>query len=1471
MNSAIDSSYDETTLRVQKIKFTLMSPEEILGRSVAEITKPETYLGSEPVFGGLFDVRMGILENGRLCPTDQNDCIRCPGFFGHLALAKPVFFVQFMRWIVDTLRLICYRCGTPLIDRKRCSDAELQRILRFTKRIKTRVEITKLVEAHRLSKCLKCDVQQPDKYSRKDLTIEAHFKTTKSGTKERTFNMAADYVNLLFKKITDADAELLGFDHKNCRPEWMICSVLPVLPPVVRPSVRTEGSQRSEDDLTHKMVDIIKSNRDLAKKIAAGAEKDVIDTYHAILQFHIGTLIDNNISQTDIATQPNGRPLKALRQRLKGKEGRIRGNLMGKRVDFSARTVITPNPLLEIDELGVPLEICMNMTYPEMVTVDNYERLQKHVANGPNTYPGAKSLFCAREKCHNYLKYSNLATRAKNLEVGDIVMRHLVTGDPVLFNRQPSLHRMSMMCHRIQPWPGKTFQLCVDVTTPYNADFDGDEMNMHVPQSVETASEILALASVGLNLISPSNSKPVVGAVQDTLLGASLIVSDTRAFPVRQVMNLCLWNRDPLLKKRMMKTFFSASGSCTSSSSPLKKEEKQFGFVTGRELLSHIFPSDLNLKASFLHIEEGRFLGGELTKTSIKAESNGLVHTCVNDLGPLAGKCAIDNLRSLVTNYILHKGFSVGISDMLIEKDLIAKNLRTLHAYLQERISLFEKMHDTEDPCYGSLFELEENQFENKMSTQKVVDILGRGTREGLAASGKNNRLVSMVKAGSKGSDLNISQIIACVGQQSVDGKRLSMSYNSRVFPHFEKFDESPLARGFVAHSFIQGLSAEEVFGHAQGGREGLIDTAVKTSTTGYIQRRLMKLLEDNSKRYDGTVRDAANRLVMFCYGDDNLDPVKSEFIALPFEIAPPISVEETVRKTMEYKECSDSSFRTMQEFRIREISSYLCIWLTHCSANLSPKISFAANLPRLLLFVQQESDRDRQGPRYASACTPLTAERVLQDIETLCVTIAKMCPNDMMLRMMLYGYLTPRKILKDLKLSSAQWVFLLSKIKEKFYRSLIEPGDMVGVLSAQSIGEPATQLTLNTFHFAGVGQKSNVTRGVPRVNELLNLTHNPKIQTMTIALHSRYKHDQKFALSVRSALEMTRLQDIVHDMAVKFCERRGFIMILEINKQMLFDYDLDLIDVFAKLLVVREYNMDISCNHQNDDSKVLQFVIELLDKDEENGFAIFMALEKNLLSKLLVKGVTSIKNCVLRKQDRFTVTEDRCLVKETDYVIDAEGTNLALVMLDPHCDATKCTTNNVWEVYRVLGIEAARNVLIREITDVISEGSYVNPRHIELLCEMMTQNGTLTSVDRHGFSRGDIGPLAKCSFEETDLQLYKAAIFGETDTIHGVSSNIMLGQVAKYGSGVLDIYLDEELIDEKIREFASLDPSDERRIEFEKRLEKCSILRVQTDAPSGQGGCSAPDASFDSLTDAKVSAEELVLEAEKAMQGFDF
>lgn len=477
------------------VQICVFSPEEIEKRSVVEITNAGTYEGNEPKIGGLFDPRMGVLDNGKECRSCGQTNHKCPGHFGHFRLARPVYYIQFLPFILKILSCVCVRCSKLLIDKE------------FRKALTTRRGEFRLREVLNACKEMRrcgqetedgCGARQPNRYKQTGIArIVAEWDELeddaeaagavaegsnaaprpapgdKAAKKVQAQPLEVEYVLRLFRRIADEDVDFMGFNRFWCRPDWMICTVLPIPPPQVRPSVIQDNNQRSEDDLTHKLAEIIKTNNsNLLPRIQANAAKSVIDEWTNVLQYHVATLVDNQIPGVAPSAQRNGRPLKSIQQRLGSKEGRIRYNIQGKRVEFSARSVITPDPNISIAELGVPEKIAMNLSKPERVTPENKRRLYRYIQNGPSKHPGAKTI---RRRDGRIISLKHVNAREIILYDGDIVNRHLMDGDIVLFNRQPTLHRMSMMGHRVKVLPYKTFRLNVSVTAPYNADFDGDK------------------------------------------------------------------------------------------------------------------------------------------------------------------------------------------------------------------------------------------------------------------------------------------------------------------------------------------------------------------------------------------------------------------------------------------------------------------------------------------------------------------------------------------------------------------------------------------------------------------------------------------------------------------------------------------------------------------------------------------------------------------------------------------------------------------------------------------------------------------------------------------------------------------------------------------------------------------------------------------------------------------------------------
>jgi DNA-directed RNA polymerase II subunit RPB1 len=467
-------SHSSATESIVGIQFGVFSPDEIVRRSVVEVN---SYSTQEGKIGGLADPRMGVLENGKNCRTCGLNNHECPGHFGHYRLARPVYHIQFFKkYLLKVLRCVCIKCGKLLINK------EANKGLRRSKGENRWKSV--LTACQDVTRCGEqtaggCGAKQPHRYYDEDIcriVAEFHGISKAEGDEGpaaplRHF-LEPEYVHRLLRRISDEDVDFMGFSRMWCRPDWMMCTVLAVPPPQVRPSVLQDNNQRSEDDLTQKLIDIIKTNATLSDKIAKGAKKKAIDEWTTLLQYHIATLVDNDIPGVAQSAQRSGRPLKSLKQRLGTKDGRIRNNIQGKRVEFSARSVITPDPNISVEELGVPLKVAMNLTFPERVTAFNIDRMYALVQNGPDTYPGAKSIqrASAAGQPERMISLKHVTTKTIQLYEGDVVNRHLLDGDPVLFNRQPSLHRLSMMCHRVRVLPYSTFRLNVSVTKPYNAD-----------------------------------------------------------------------------------------------------------------------------------------------------------------------------------------------------------------------------------------------------------------------------------------------------------------------------------------------------------------------------------------------------------------------------------------------------------------------------------------------------------------------------------------------------------------------------------------------------------------------------------------------------------------------------------------------------------------------------------------------------------------------------------------------------------------------------------------------------------------------------------------------------------------------------------------------------------------------------------------------------------------------------------------
>ena len=1253
---------------IDELYFGLFSPQDIRRQSVAEIQTADTYdEDGAPITSGLMDGRLGTLEPRQRCKTCGNTAIRCPGHFGHIELAVPIIHIEFTKIIHNLLQATCRNCGRILLPESRVEKIKvtIKRTMDLLGEVPNDL-YKKIMKEARKKDCPYCGAQQSKIEFAKPTTF---YEVLEEGAQRLTQSMIRERL----ERIPNEDLDLFGFNPLTARPEWMILQVLPVPPVYVRPSITLESGIRSEDDLTHKLVDIIRINQRLRENMEAGAPTLIIQDLSELLQYHLTTYFNNEASGIPPARHRSGRALKTISQRLKGKEGRFRSNLSGKRVDFSARTVISPDPNLDINEVGVPLDIAMRLTIPEKITVWNIEEMRKLIINGPETFPGA--LYVVRPDGKR-VRLEFVVERdkvAESLETGFIVERHLMNGDIAIFNRQPSLHRMSIMAHYVRVLPHKTFRLHLCVCPPYNADFDGDEMNLHVPQGEEAQTEARLLMQVQDQILSPRFGGPIIGAIRDFITASYLFTIKSNVLTKEEVCRLLV-----------------ASGFEGPLPEPFIKEPKPLW--NGKQIFSLFLPKDLNyvLKSTicrncttclgekcpsdaYVVVKDGVLKCGIIDRRSIGAEqSESLLHRIIKDYGSQAGRTFLNNICQFLKVFISMRGFTYSYDELELS-EAAKKKIKRIMGIIEKRV---EKL--IEDYRDGTLPRLPGQTLNESFEIYVMNELAEARDKSGKVADEDfelGNGGIIMTRTGARGSNLNIGQMAASVGQQSVRGKRIMRGYVNRALSHFKEGDPTPKARGFVYASYQTGLDPIEYFFHAMGGREGLVDTAVRTQQSGYMQRRLINALEQLRVEYDGTVRNSTGDIIQLKYGEDGVDPAKSDHgqAVNVSRIADQVKimVDETKPASKEYA-----------MGRLSEVEDQLT--------------------PLLVRELKSELAKARFGPEGVDKAINLTLEN--------------------------------------------------------YKRSLVEPGEAVGIVAAQSIGEPGTQMTLRTFHYAGV-REQNVTLGLPRLIEIVDARRSPSTPIMTIYLDKEHRKSKEKATKIARDIITTTLGDISE--TEPYIDPELEVAVVELDNDMMTERGVNAEDL-PNAIKMTNYELSV------DGDRLIVTPKKQVDLKK---------LLNNLPSEH-VKGVPDIR--------RVLVTEET-----GEWVIRTDGSNLSSVLDVAGIDPTRTTTNNVHEIAETLGIEAARNSLIKEALGVLEEqGLDVDIRHIMLMADIMTATGDVRQIGRHGISGKKSSVLARAAFEITVPNLVEAAVRGESDPLKGVTENVIVGQSIPIGTGLVDLYM---------------------------------------------------------------------------------
>ncbi|KAF8819783.1 Dna-directed Rna polymerase III RPC1 [Cardiosporidium cionae] len=849
-------SKNDNNYVIDGVRFGILAQEEILRYAELQVHNRELYVSmtSRPHPYGVLDPKLGAHKNDANCKTCGGGLLECTGHWGSLLLHAPVYHIGYFKYLIQLLYCICKNCAAFLL-----TDDRKNRFLKMMRRNKEdaiikRAIFNKTVDAcKRISKCPQCEFHQGTlkrivKPSLDQFMKIHHVVKYKEDGRLQSFEEVLDplFVRNLLQRMNMEDWEVLD----TFRPEKLLISSLPIPPNCIRPSVTLGEQGSTEDDLTVILSDITELNNIMKNQRDNGFLTNQYLGNWEFLQLQCTRLINSDAPAVTqlLASKNITKPGRGICQRLKGKEGRFRCNLSGKRVDFSGRTVISPDPNVGIHEVVIPEWMSKRLTYPDKVCQSNIDILREAVIRGSEEWPGA-AYVNKINGTKTSLRYANRRFVAENLQIGDVVERHLWNGDIVLFNRQPSLHRVSIMAHhaRIMPWRTLRFNECV--CTPYNADFDGDEMNIHLPQTEEARAEALHLMSAVNNLMTPKNGEPLIAATQD-FLSATYMLTHKDVFLTREKFCLlCSYFTDAKIQidippptilkpmelwtgKQIMNVLLRPN---RKNAVMVNFEVKEREYTTQGGDVKFMCPKD-----AYTLFYKSELLAGTIGKRVLGNVKFGLFYHLIRDNNSEVAAECMGRIAKLASRWFSESGMTIGIDDVTPNASLIKeKNILLKRGYenVNKEIQLYQK--GVMQPHTGCTLE-ETLEVRVKSILDELRNEAGKACNSTLKPL---NKPLIMFNSGAKGALINLAQMIACVGQQNVWGQRIQNGFVERSLPHFPMHCKDAKSRGFVANSFYNGLNPDEFFFHTMSGREGLVDTAVKTAETGYMQRRLMKVI----------------------------------------------------------------------------------------------------------------------------------------------------------------------------------------------------------------------------------------------------------------------------------------------------------------------------------------------------------------------------------------------------------------------------------------------------------------------------------------------------------------------------------------------------------------------------------------------------------------------------------------------------
>lgn len=1461
--------YGSDIVNIKNIELLVVSNDDVKKYSVIKgqgdiygINKPESYNEYIPVKNGLMDSRLGTCDHFMNCTTCGQNQENCPGHFGHVELVEPVYHFNYLEKLKYVLKCICLSCNNILIK----VDAELEEKLN-NKTNEQRFNIIKNL-CKKASNCNNCGAPVPKITRLTTLNSITKFiieKTVKKSFVDETTGDTKDTDEIIqeeygpydcyreLRNVPDKVYELMGFRSKKFKPYDFIATRYPVAPVCIRPTNRTDlvSSTTMENSLTVQLSNIVDYNEKI--RVAKQKNNDITD-FATCLQLNVSCYYNNKAKALPSTEFKNtNKNTQSISERIKEKKGRFRNNLSGKRVEFSARSVLTPDPYIDIDEVGIPLKVAMNFTIPEEVTLKNLKKLTKLVRNGNNIYPGANRV--VRKIMNSFgeeqvqtleLKYNK---NNINLKEGDVVLRHAVDGDYVLFNRQPTLHKPSMMAHKIKVLDGvDTFRINISVTDPYNADCDGDEMNIHLAQSVQARNELKRIANVRYNIIGVKHSAPIIACKHDDVIGSYLLSK--------------YGNVNYNIACNMLSRLY------TTKKYSIKKTNK---LINGNELFSYIIPDGINIveKNDFgkFIVKDGIIKEGVLNKSFVSMTSQSIVNYIWDKLGGNKTNDFINDAHRLAIDFLNYFGSTIGFGDCYVEKEMEVKIDNFVQTKINEmNVYITEMENDTNDVSPETI--------ENKIKGD--LQIINSET-EGILKKYLNddNNLYKFMSSGSKGKISNLSQMMGSLGQIVLDGVRFKRSVNNRSLVCFHEYDDTPDARGFIRNNFFKGLNGIEFFYHSATAREGLINTALKTGKTGYIQRRMIKALEDLKVHYDGTVRNLNNVIIQNNYGTNSIDLTKQTEIKLPFvsysndEVKEKLTLSNNEIKELEKKMKIKNLNKINDNFYSELISMRDYLRKVYVTSTMDYKtLQETYKSPVNLYRLSNEYGNDKVlydlSPEYI---INKLDELISKDSLKLNIYDNKMFKNDnkgikMIFKIGLYNYLSPKKCIFEHKYSKKDFDNLINEIEKTYIKNIVNPGEMIGIVTAQSLGEPVSQMNMNSKHAAGKGGGvSSGLNGYPRIEELINNTKENKVQMMYIYFDDKINRNKNVISEINSTFKYLIIDDVVEQVELLYhlmddssIDRKlkkdnvsgdfkyphdenidantlNFVFRFKFNIEKLLERDITVMDIKIKLFrFIYDYNNKKTGKLKKQDKEILDNLSKVIISSNDNimhfrfsminfNMNILNDLMSILLNEVALKGLNGINNSFLDEFNSVSFNKKTGEKKEDkEYYIVTEGINYMDLLQMKNVDHTKTYCNNINMIQKLYGIHAARNILLYEMNKVFTDtGNSINPNHFTVLGDFMIHSGSITSIKDSGLSKLKIDPLARASFERATTHLENSAIYNEVDRMISVSSRVIAGQVINGGTGMFKLQLNTDMIKNS-------------ELVLDKSINKYDIQLVETD-----------------------------------------